>query len=233
MRQVILDTETTGLEATSRIVEIGCVEVIERKLTGRRYHVYIDPECEIPEEAARIHGITNEWLRENNAPVFAEIVDEFRQFIDGAEIVAHNANFDVARMDYEFSLLGRPSTTENCTVLDTLKLAKRLLPGARHTLDALCKRYDVNNEHRELHGALLDAELLASVYLAMTGGQTNLALATDIDAGQNHFELDLSGFNINANSLSVLSASPAELQAHESMLDLVDKKSGQAIWRQP
>src|SRR5690606_15024324 len=128
----ILDTETTGLDATSRIVEIGCVEVIERKLTGRRYHVYIDPECEIPEDAARIHGITNEWLRENNAPIFAEIVEEFRQFIDGAEIVAHNASFDVARMDYEFGLLGLPATTENCTVLDTLKLAKRLLPGARH-----------------------------------------------------------------------------------------------------
>ena len=176
MRQVVLDTETTGIGEGHRIIEIGCVEVIERKLTGRQYHVYIDPQRDIDPEAANVHGITNEWLQERNAPVFARIVDEFREFIQGAELVIHNAAFDIGMMDAEFRRLNLSLTREFCGVLDTLLLAREMHPGARNSLDALCKRYDVDNSQRELHGALLDAQILAEVYLMMTGGQTALAL---------------------------------------------------------
>ncbi|MBL34842.1 MAG: DNA polymerase III subunit epsilon [Oceanospirillaceae bacterium] len=231
MRQVVLDTETTGIGEGHRIIEIGCVEVIERKLTGRHYHVYVNPQRDIDEEAAAVHGITNEWLIEQNAPVFSQVVDDFRAFIDGAELVIHNAAFDVGMMDAEFSRLNLPMTREFCGILDTLALARDLHPGARNNLDALCKRYGIDNSHRELHGALLDAEILADVYLMMTGGQTDLALAVEDDNKDDVVDLNIDTQNINAEDLVVVRASSAELEAHDKMLDLVDKKSDGAIWR--
>lgn len=230
MRQVVLDTETTGIGEGHRIIEIGCVEVIERKLTGRQYHVYIDPQRDIDPEAANVHGITNEWLRERNAPVFASIVDEFREFIQGAELVIHNAAFDIGMMDAEFRRLNLSPTREFCGVLDTLLLAREMHPGARNSLDALCKRYDVDNSQRELHGALLDAQILAEVYLMMTGGQTALALP-DEEQAEEIVEVDLGDLDLSTLELRVVKASADELAAHEKMLDLLDKKSGQAVWR--
>lgn len=230
MRQVVLDTETTGIGEGHRIIEIGCVEIIERKLTGRQYHVYIDPQRDIDPEAANVHGITNEWLQERNAPVFARIADEFREFIQGAELVIHNAAFDIGMMDGEFRRLNMSLTREFCGVLDTLLLAREMHPGARNSLDALCKRYDVDNSQRELHGALLDAQILAEVYLMMTGGQTALALP-DEEQAEEIVEVDLGDLDLSTLDLRVIKASAEEVAAHEKMLDLLDKKSGQAIWR--
>jgi len=231
LRQVVLDTETTGIGDGHRIIEIGCVEVIERKLTNRHFHVYINPDRAIDEEAVAVHGITNEWLVETNAPVFAQVAEDFRNFIDGAELVIHNAAFDVGMMDAEFSRLNLPLTREFCGVLDTLALARDLHPGARNNLDALCKRYGIDNSHRELHGALLDAEILADVYLMMTGGQTDLALAVEEDKKDDVVDIDIDHLNIDASDLKVIKASALELEAHDKILDLVDKKSDGAIWR--
>tara|TARA_B100001109_G_scaffold255495_2_gene258775 strand:- start:32168 stop:32869 length:702 start_codon:yes stop_codon:yes gene_type:complete len=231
LRQVVLDTETTGIGDGHRIIEIGCVEVIERKLTGRHYHVYINPQRDIDEEAAAVHGITNEWLIEQNAPVFAQVVDDFRQFIDGAELVIHNAAFDVGMMDAEFARLNLTMTRDFCGILDTLALARDLHPGARNNLDALCKRYGIDNSHRDLHGALLDAEILADVYLMMTGGQTDLALADEDDNKDEVVDIDIDNLDIDTRDLKVVRASAAELEAHEKFLELVDKKSDGAIWR--
>ena len=233
MRQVVLDTETTGIGEGHRIIEIGCVEVIERKLTGRHYHVYINPQRPIDEEAAEVHGITNEWLEEQGAPVFAQIADDFRNFISGAELVIHNAAFDVGMMDAEFSRLNLSPTRDFCGVLDTLLLARDMHPGARNSLDALCKRYGIDNSHRELHGALLDSEILADVYLIMTGGQTDLALADESDSEDGEVELDLGDVQVEASNLKVIRASADEVAAHEAFLDLIDKKSEGALWRKP
>ena len=222
MRQVVLDTETTGIGDGHRIIEIGCVEVIERKLTGRHYHVYINPQRDIDEEAAAVHGITNEWLIEQNAPVFAQVVDDFRQFIDGAELVIHNAAFDVGMMDAEFARLNLTMTRDFCGILDTLALARDLHPGARNNLDALCKRYGIDNSHRDLHGALLDAEILADVYLMMTGGQTDLALADEDDNKDEVVDIDIDNLDIDTRDLKVVRASAAELEAHEKFLELVE-----------
>ena len=231
MRQVVLDTETTGIGEGHRIIEIGCVEVIERKLTGRHYHVYINPERQIDAEAAEVHGITNEWLIDQGAPVFAQIVHDFRAFIDGAELVIHNAAFDVGMMDAEFRRLNMSPTRDFCGVLDTLKMARQMHPGARASLDALCKRYGIDNSHRELHGALLDSEILAEVYLAMTGGQTDLALAVEDNNAEQEVELDLGDVAVDASALRVVRATDEEAAAHERFLDLLDKKSAGAIWR--
>jgi DNA polymerase-3 subunit epsilon len=233
MRQVVLDTETTGIGEGHRIIEIGCVEVIERKLTGRHYHVYINPQRPIDEEAAEVHGITNEWLEEQGAPVFAQIADDFRNFISGAELVIHNAAFDVGMMDAEFSRLNLSPTRDFCGVLDTLLLARDMHPGARNSLDALCKRYGIDNSHRELHGALLDSEILADVYLIMTGGQTDLALADEGDSEDGEVELDLGDVQVDASNLKVIRASADQVAAHEAFLDLIDKKSEGALWRKP
>jgi len=231
MRQVVLDTETTGIGEGHRIIEIGCVEVIKRKFTGRHFHVYVNPQRAIDEEAAEVHGITNEWLEEQGAPVFAQIVDDFRSFIDGAELVIHNAPFDVGMMDAEFSRLNLSPTRDFCGILDTLVMARQMHPGARASLDALCKRYGIDNSHRELHGALLDAEILADVYLMMTGGQTDLALGED-ESDSDVVELDLGNIDVNAAALKVIKATDAEVAAHEAFLDMVDKKSEGALWRQ-
>jgi len=232
MRQIVLDTETTGIGEGHRIIEIGCVEVIERKLTGRHYHVYINPEREIDAEAAEVHGITNEWLIEQNAPVFRQVVDDFRQFISGAELVIHNAAFDVGMMDAEFDRLNLSRTAEFCGILDTLAMARQMHPGARASLDALCKRYGIDNSHRELHGALLDAEILADVYLMMTGGQTDLMLAEESSDSSSDVEINLGHLTVDPAALRVVRASADESSAHEAFLDMIDKKSDGALWRQ-
>ncbi|MCK8045209.1 DNA polymerase III subunit epsilon [Shewanella sp. 1CM18E] len=233
-RQIILDTETTGMNQSSgpiylghRIIEIGCVEVINRRLTGRHYHEYINPQQAIDEEAIAVHGITNEFVA--SKPKFHEIAQSFIEFIDGAEIVAHNANFDVSFMDHEFSMLQPlgPKTTDICQVLDSLEVAKFLHPGQKNNLDALCKRYGIDNSARDLHGALLDAEILADVYLLMTGGQTKFNLSSE-KAGQEGGGIQR--LSLDRTKLKVISASADELVRHEERLDLV-AKSGQCLWR--
>lgn len=234
-RQIVLDTETTGLNAKTgdRIIEIGCVELIDRKLTGNHYHVYINPEREVPEEAIQVHGITNEFLADK--PLFKDVADEFLEYIKGAELVIHNAAFDVGFIENEYLLLtGKPwDITRYCSILDTLAMARNMYPGQRATLDALCKRLDVDNSARELHGALLDSEILADVYLAMTGGQTSLGLDAD-GSGESGSTGGIRGFTRyqEALDLPVLCATDDELKEHEYCLDLVDKKSDGAIWRQ-
>lgn len=230
MRQVVLDTETTGIGEGHRIIEIGCIELFERKPTGRTYHQYINPERDIDVEAAAVHGITNEWLIEQGAPAFAQIAPAFCDFIAGAELVIHNAPFDVGMMDAEFRRLQLPLTREFCSILDTLVLARDMHPGARNSLDALCKRYGIDNSHRELHGALLDAEILSDVYLMMTGGQTALLLDNEESDTQEEIDLDID-IQALAADLPVIRATADEQQAHEAMLDLLDKKSGCAIFR--
>ncbi|ABZ76440.1 DNA polymerase III, epsilon subunit [Shewanella halifaxensis HAW-EB4] len=233
-RQIILDTETTGMNQSSgpiylghRIIEIGCVEVINRRLTGRHYHEYINPQQPIDEEAIAVHGITNEFVADK--PKFHEIAQSFIEFIDGAEIVAHNANFDVSFMDHEFSMLQPrgPKTADICQILDSLAIAKHLHPGQKNNLDALCKRYGIDNSARDLHGALLDAEILADVYLLMTGGQTKFNLSSE-KAGQEGGGIHR--LSADRSKLKVIAASADELIRHEERLDLV-AKSGQCLWR--
>ncbi|WEM42882.1 DNA polymerase III subunit epsilon [Photobacterium sp. DA100] len=236
-RIIVFDTETTGMNMTGPhyeghcIVEIGAVEIINRKLTGNTFHVYIKPDREIDAEAIDVHGITDEFLVDK--PTYGDVHQEFMDFIRGAELVAHNAPFDIGFMDYEFSKLD-PSigkTVDFCKVTDTLEMAKRLFPGKRNNLDVLCSRYGIDNSHRTLHGALLDAEILADVYLMMTGGQTSLALSSgseDSDAGaENAIRRLASG----RKALKVIRASADEIQAHEARLDIIDKK-GDVMWRQ-
>lgn len=181
MRQIVLDTETTGLEPREghRLIEIGCVELIERRATRQHFHRYLQPDREIDAEAVQVHGITNAFLADK--PRFAEVVEEFLHYIQGAELIIHNAAFDVGFLDHELGMWrpDAPRIADLCTVTDTLTLARRLHPGQRNSLDALCKRYGIDNAHRQLHGALLDAQILADVYLAMTGGQVTLSLGED------------------------------------------------------
>ena len=235
MRQIVLDTETTGLEAAAghRIIEIGCVEILNRRPTGQKFHRYLNPEREIDAGALAVHGIDSAKLQ--HAPKFAEVVDELLAFINGAELIIHNAPFDVGFLDAEFARLpGDVRTVAGlCKVLDTLALARSLHPGQRNSLDALCKRYSVDNTKRELHGALLDAGILVDVYLAMTGGQS--ALALDMSGGRGR-EARASGaaapVRASGITLNVPLADADELQRHESMLDLIQKSSGgKAVWR--
>ncbi|MFD1217879.1 MULTISPECIES: DNA polymerase III subunit epsilon [Microbulbifer] len=241
MRQVVLDTETTGLDPKSghRIIEIGCVELINRKLTGRHYHQYINPERQVDDGAIEVHGITNEYLQDK--PVFAQIADDFMAFCEGAELVIHNAPFDVGFIDAELKRLKSPrwqNVVAHCSVLDTLALAREKHPGQKNNLDVLCKRYFVDNSQRDLHGALLDAEILADVYLMMTGGQTDLALAgSDGDDeeeqdGQRQ-EMEAGGIrrlSADRAPLQVVRASVEELEAHESMLAELEKSAGKHYW---
>ena len=234
MRQIVFDTETTGLEhsAGHRIIEIGCVEIVNRRLTGRKFHKYLNPEREIDSGALAVHGIALEQLK--NAPKFAEIVDELIGFISGAELIIHNAPFDVGFVDAEFARLpGEPrSLAQLCRVLDTLALARSLHPGQRNSLDALCKRYSVDNSKRDLHGALLDAGILVDVYLAMTGGQS--ALALDVGATRGQAAETAAGITIRPPGLElrVPVADPEELRQHEAMLDMIHKASGgKTVWR--
>ncbi len=234
MRQIVLDTETTGIDprAGHRIIEIGCVEVVNRKLTGNHFHVYINPQREIEAEAIEVHGITNEFLVDK--PVFADVAADFIAFIQGAQLVIHNAPFDVGFMDHEFALHSATRSTKTagiCEVLDTLALARRMHPGQKNNLDALCKRYGIDNSHRELHGALLDAEILADVYLLMTGGQTKLNLLGQGAEGQSGESSGIRKVNRSANKLKVIYASADELAQHEARLDIVQNSDGQCLWR--
>ncbi len=233
MRQVILDTETTGLEPEQghRIIEIGCVELINRRKTGRRFHRYLRPDRPIDRAAQHVHGITDEFLAQQ--PRFAEIVDELIEFISGAELVIHNAAFDVAFLDAELQRLPGPRRrmSELCTVIDTLPLARQMHPGQRNSLDALCKRYEIDNSHRELHGALLDAQILLEVYLAMTGGQTALVLG---EVTEIHVSVSREpAFAARPRGvLRVVRATDEELVAHERMLEILDEASGgKTVWR--
>jgi len=233
MRQIVLDTETTGLEPADghRIIEIGCVELLERRLTGNTYHQYIQPDREIDAGAIEVHGITNESLADK--PRFADIVDEFLDFIRGAELIIHNAPFDVGFLDHEFRLLETsPGTvTDHCTVLDTLALARRLHPGQRNNLDALCRRYEIDNSQRDLHGALLDAEILADVYLAMTGGQVSLSLDSHSDvSGESRGAIRR--LPAARKPLRVIRADAAESAAHAARLDAIDQAcEAGSVWR--
>ena len=236
MRYVVLDTETTGMPVTDghRIIEIGCVELDGRNPTGRHYHVYIQPDRESDEGAIAVHGITDEFLKDK--PRFKDIADEFFEFIQGSELVIHNAPFDIGFIENEFALLGqseRADLSEHCTVLDTLVLARERHPGQRNSLDALCKRYGVDNSNRVLHGALLDAEILAEVYLAMTGGQTHLSLAGDSgDDGSGYIRPSpISRISAERAALTVLAATPQELEAHQQFLARIKKTSGiELVW---
>lgn len=239
-RQIVLDTETTGMNQSGgphylghRIIEIGCVEVINRRLTGNHYHVYIKPDRLVDEEAIRVHGITDAFLADK--PSFDKIAIEFREFIRDAELVIHNASFDVGFIDYEFEKLGwKDRVKDLCTVTDTLAMARSQFPGKRNSLDALCGRFDIDNSHRTLHGALLDAEILADVYLLMTGGQTRLELQ-HANAGDNGTTDAFSALQPRAlqrtGKLKILKATESELIEHEKRLDLVQKKGGSCLWR--
>jgi len=233
MRQIVLDTETTGLEPADghRIIEVGCVELLDRRLTGNTYHQYIQPDREIDAGAIEVHGITNEKLADK--PRFADIAAEFLEFIRGAELVIHNAPFDVGFINHEFSLLEKTpgQVKDHCTVLDTLTMARRMHPGQRNSLDALCRRYEIDNSQRDLHGALLDAEILADVYLAMTGGQVSLSLDSHTDSnGQQRSTIQRVA--ANRRPLRVIRADEAEIEAHAARLDAIDKAcDDRSVWR--
>lgn len=237
MRQVVLDTETTGLEPSQghRIIEIGCVELVSRRITQQRYHQYINPERAIDEGALEVHGISNTFLADK--PVFFQIVDDFLEFVRGAELIIHNAPFDVGFINHELNLvnsaLGR--IEDHCKITDTLTMARQMHPGQRNSLDALCKRYNIDNAHRELHGALLDAEILADVYLAMTGGQTALSFQADESGHGESARQDLVDVPQQVQrdrKLKVIAATSEELEQHEHRLDAIDQSSdGSTLWR--
>ena len=239
MRQVVLDTETTGLSTAQRhrVIEIGCVELKNRRLTGREFHRFLNPDRDIDEGAERVHGISRADLE--TEPRFPEIVDEFLAFIKDAELIIHNATFDVGFLEYELKLMKhkQPTITEHASVLDTLTMARQMHPGQRNSLDALCKRYEVDATKRDVHGALIDSELLANVYLAMTGGQT--ALLLDEEPGDGYIDPDVAGHHAGdpveraageeAIELPVVTASAEESVAHEAMLEKI-RKSGACVW---
>lgn len=230
MRQIILDTETTGLSAEhgDRIIELGCVELFNRKLTGHNLHFYFNPERDSHEDALKVHGISNEFLRDK--PKFAHLADEIVEYLSGAEVIIHNAAFDIGFLDKELERVGKPRLKSFVAgVIDTLAMAKELFPGKRNSLDALCDRLEVDNSGRTLHGALLDAELLADVYINMTRGQETLVMESSeaVSAGVVVSATDLSQF-----VLPVLSANELEQQAHDDVLAQMDKSSGgKTVWR--
>ncbi|EAT10708.1 DNA polymerase III subunit epsilon [Bermanella marisrubri] len=231
MRQVVLDTETTGIGDGHRIIEIGCVELVGRKLTGRHYHQYINPQREVDPEAMEVHGITDEFLADK--PVFAQVANEFLDFINGAELVIHNAPFDVGFMDMEFAKLSNfPKTAEVCGVLDTLTLARKMYPGQRNSLDALCRRLGIDNSHRELHGALLDSEILADVYLLMTGGQTALSLASEDASTEGSHELSVKVLvdQSQVANLPSWGVTDDEARQHQEYLELLATKAEKVNW---
>jgi len=229
MRQIILDTETTGLDANlgHRIIEVAGVEMINRRLTGNHFHQYLNPQREIDPGAQQVHGISLEFLQDK--PFFRDIAQDFIEFISGAELVIHNAPFDIGFLNMELKLIGlEPIAKYSPEVIDTLKMAKDLHPGQKNNLDALCRRYFVDNASRTLHGALLDTELLAEVYLAMTRGQNSLMIEST-DAGDSHADL---GGDVLQHDLMVLAATPDEMEMHRAYLEDIDKASkGNCLWR--
>lgn len=231
MRQIVLDTETTGLspEEGHRIIEIGCIELANRKLTDNRFHVYLNPDRDIDTGAIEVHGISNEFL--SDKPRFVDIIDDFIAYISGAELVIHNAPFDIGFINHELHLAGRVADIEkDCSILDTLVVARKKHPGQRNSLDALCKRYGIDNSHRELHGALLDAEILADVYLSMTGGQTSMLVEEDgfndgTDAGR------IRRLSKDRTKLKIIHSDESELEAHRKYIEFLEKESGgQCVW---
>jgi DNA polymerase III subunit epsilon len=236
-RQIVLDTETTGMNMIGvhyeghRIIEIGAVEVINRRLTGNNFHMYLKPDRLVDPEAFGVHGIADEFLADK--PMFADIADEFLEYIRGAELVIHNASFDIGFMDYEFGMLKRGigKTDTFCQVTDSLAMARKMYPGKRNSLDALCNRYEIDNSKRTLHGALLDAEILAEVFLMMTGGQTSLAFSAEDDQSSQNTGDNIQRIVRPSSGLRVVNASDDEIIAHESRLDLVLKKGGSCLWR--
>jgi len=229
VRQIVLDTETTGLMAEQghRIIEIGCVEIVNRRLSGRTLHLYLNPEREIDEGATKVHGMTWDDLRDK--PRFAEVADRVLAFCDGAQVLIHNAAFDLSFLDAELARIGRGAFREGCPdVVDTLLLAREMHPGKRNSLDALCDRYGVSNAHRALHGALLDAELLAEVYLAMTRGQDSFEIALDSDDSRDASRLTA---DWPPRGLRVLLPTEAELAAHAGALAAIEKERRKpALW---
>ena len=232
MRQIVLDTETTGLspENGDRIIEIACVELVQRRLTGRNLHFYLNPGRDSHEDAIRVHGISNEFLRDK--PVFGAVVEELLEYLQGAELIIHNAPFDVGFLNKELELIGRPAL-RGCVsqVTDTLAMAKEMYPGKRNSLDALCDRLEVDNSGRTLHGALLDAELLADVYINLTRGQEALLMTEDGDGGSEG-AAQMVRIDLGHIALQVLRANDAENAAHEAVLVQLDKASGgKTVWR--
>lgn len=232
MRQLILDTETTGLNARTgdRIIEIGCVELVNRRLTGNNLHFYINPERDSDPGALAVHGLTTEFL--SDKPKFTEIAAELQDFVQGADLIIHNAPFDIGFLDAEFALLGLPSFSSQCgEVIDTLVRAKAMFPGKRNSLDALCDRFGISNAHRTLHGALLDSELLAEVYLAMTRGQESLVIDMLGETSTGGAER-APRVALNSLELQVIVASDEEIAAHHAVLDGLDKAvKGTSVWR--
>ncbi|MGF6700264.1 DNA polymerase-3 subunit epsilon [Paraburkholderia sp. MM5496-R1] len=232
MRQLILDTETTGLNARGgdRILELGCVELVNRRLTGNNLHFYINPERDSDPGALAVHGLTTEFL--SDKPKFAEVIDQFRDFIQDADLIIHNAPFDIGFLDAEFALLGLPPVSMHCgEIIDTLAQAKQMFPGKRNSLDALCDRFGISNAHRTLHGALLDSELLAEVYLAMTRGQESLVIDM-LGEAQAGGDTHAPRVALDSLELVVIAASDDESTAHEAVLDDLDKAlKGASVWR--
>jgi DNA polymerase-3 subunit epsilon len=235
MRQIVLDTETTGLEPKEghRIIEIGCVELVNRRLTGNNFHQYLQPDREIDAGAIEVHGISNEFLADK--PRFADIIEDFAGYINGAELVIHNAPFDTGFINHEFDLCkyGR-QLTDLCAVRDTLAMARKMHPGQKNNLDALCKRYDIDNSRRDLHGALLDAEILADVYLAMTGGQVSLSLGGAMDGGGTAGRPEqIRPLDRKRAPIRVIRADDAELSAHHACLESIAAASGsRSVWEE-
>ncbi|MBN1377959.1 MAG: DNA polymerase III subunit epsilon [Gammaproteobacteria bacterium] len=230
-RQIVLDTETTGLtpEEGHRIIEIGCVEIINRRLTGKHYHQYLQPDRDIDAGAMEVHGITNEFLQEK--PHFKDIVQSFLEFIKGAELIIHNAPFDVGFLNHELRIIDPecPTLEHYCSVTDTLAMARKMHPGQRNSLDALCKRYAIDNSQRTLHGALLDAEILADLYLTMTGGQVALQLDKD-DSSVNNKKRQQQQRIQDGLRLTVQHATSEELAEHDAVLENIRKSSGVCVW---
>jgi DNA polymerase-3 subunit epsilon len=229
MRQIVLDTETTGLNPRTgdRVIEIGCVEIFNRKLTGNNFHRYINPERDSDEAALAVHGLTTEFL--SDKPKFHEIAEELRAFVQGAEVIIHNAPFDLGFLNHEFERLGLPPFVSHCSsVIDTLVHAKELHPGKRNSLDALCDRYGISNAHRKLHGALLDSELLADVYLAMTRGQNMLSMDVEVEEAGGGALLEA----VPLGEIIVVPAAADELAEHDAVLAALDKGvKGECVWR--
>ncbi len=229
MRQIVLDTETTGFNPKlgNRIVELGCVELYNRTLTGNNLHFYLNPDRESEEGALAVHGLTTEFL--SDKPRFHEVVEEFREYIRGAELIIHNAPFDLAFLNHEFKMMNLPPFDEHyASVIDTLVQAKEMRPGKRNSLDALCDHFGISNAHRKLHGALLDAELLADVYLAMTRGQNSLSMEVEVEAAGAGVHLE----HVALADVIVQAASVDEIAAHEDLLNGLDKAvKGSCIWR--
>lgn len=225
MRQIVLDTETTGLEVTQghRVIEIGCIEIVHRRVTDQTFHQFLNPDRDIDEGALAVHGITQEFL--SNKPKFSKIADDLIQFINGAELIIHNASFDIGFINEELSRANHDVTDirDCCKVYDSLEHARKMHPGQKNSLDALCKRYEIDNSHRELHGALLDAQILADVYLAMTGGQTALRLSAEIGQSGNNSVSNTE--NIKRPELKVIYANDDELCAHEVFLNKIEQES--------